>query len=93
MGVKIAIGFSMQTTDQVATAPCTDPIQVRHLTLEAKLLRFRTQSDCCPAQALRITKSDPVVVHGAFKKLILLRPLDGPAGMLIVKSYRKEEQK
>ena len=27
----------MLITDQVATAPCTDPIQVRFLTFEAKL--------------------------------------------------------
>ena len=38
MGVKIVRRYRMLITDQVATAPCTDPIQVRR-----RLLRQPTQ--------------------------------------------------
>jgi len=34
---EIILGYRMVITDQVATAPCTDPIQVRFLLLRAKL--------------------------------------------------------
>jgi len=36
MGFKIVRKYHMLITDQVATAPCTDPIQQRFLTFEAK---------------------------------------------------------
>ena len=35
-GVKIIRKYRMLLTDQVATAPCTDPVQVRFPPFEAK---------------------------------------------------------
>jgi len=35
-GVKIVRKYLLLITDQVATAPCTDPVQVQILTFEAK---------------------------------------------------------
>ena len=40
MGVENCYQTRMLITDQVATAPCTDCVQARGLTFEAKLLAY-----------------------------------------------------